>query len=153
MLTVLCILTFLNAGYNVISNAIALAVTDPVEQRDEAMEAIESASESMEQSDVPSWLEGFMASSGDMASEALEHFTLLTTGEILFYLISLVGAFLMWRLDKRGFMIYAVANVLLALFPLAVYTLNGMVLLSVLVPFLFTVLFIGLYWSKTKEMS
>ena len=64
----------------------------------------------------------------------------------ILYLTSLIGAFLMWRLNKRGFHLYATAQIIILFVPMMVGTGN----FPGIFPTLLTALFIFVYARELK---
>lgn len=152
-LTVLCILTFVNVAYHVISGITTLVSMGNAEE--EVAEAQYQMEEALSQSgdEMPGFLEGFLSGAMDMASLAAEHALTLGLGEILIFLAIGLGAFLMWNQQKKGFYLYLIANVVWLLFNPVVLEFNTWALYGSGVAFIFVAAFVAMYSANLKHMS
>ena len=148
-LTVLCALSFVNAGYHIISDGLINMFTSNSEK------AVEQMEEAMAQmpDDSPGFLSGFMESSAEMAIAAAENAIPMGLSIIVVYAVSALGTFFMFKQQKKGFGIYAIANVVSLAIPIIFLGASGVVLASVGVAAFFTILFIVLYSLNLKHMS
>lgn len=99
ILTVLCILTFIGSGLSMFSNLALFALLDQIK----AMFA-----------DDPIY--NFLGIEMNMSIflNVNANFFLLQS---VLYSFSLIGALQMWKLQKRGFHIYSIAQIILLIFP------------------------------------
>ncbi|GAB3689547.1 hypothetical protein GCM10027592_06080 [Spirosoma flavus] len=74
----------------------------------------------------------------------------LAIAQFAYSLLTLIGAILMFRLQRIGFWIY-VAGVAVGLFLPVI--LAGFVALNTSFGVFFSLLFVGLYWTMVKEMK
>jgi len=148
-LTVLCALSFVNAGYHIINGLITMFSSNSAEEVAAQME------EGMAQmpDDSPGFLAGFMESSADMAIAAAENAIPMGIAAIVVYAVSALGAYFMFKQQKKGFGIYTIANVAALAIPIVFLGASGMVLATVGLAAFFTLLFIVLYSINLKHMS
>jgi len=104
LLTILCILTFIGSGMNLISSFMIAAFYD-------AFVAV-----------AETFSEKFNLPGMEMIIESRPVF-FLTNG--LFYVASLAGALLMWNLRKAGFHVYTIAQILLVIAPMYFLKMQG----------------------------
>lgn len=140
-LTVLCILTFIGSGWSAIGNFISLLTFTP-EQGVAQLQQITSMS-SMEMDS--SFFQNLMSSSIEVIQTTIAHSTGIYSFLTLFSLISLAGAFMMFKLKRVGFFLYVFAQVG-QLFVLPAYSgWNLAVLIGMISTGIFALLFIILY--------
>ena len=150
-LTVLCVLTFVNAIYHIVSGAISIfAAGDSEEEIGEARQQME---EVMQTEEVPGFLESFLGGAMDGAVLAAENAVLLGTGEILLFAAIGIGALLMWQLKKVGFYIYTAANVVWLIFTPVVLDFHAFALYGAIAVFIFVALFVGMYAANLKQLK
>ncbi len=148
-LTVLCILTFIGSGWNLISNLFQLAMFTP-----ERLVAQIQQITSMAGGEVqPSWAASIMSSSLEVLQTTIMHGKAIYSLAALCAVISLIGAIMMYKLKRNGFYLYVIAQVG-QLFILPIYSgWNSVVMISMAMGGVFTLLFIilyGLNYSKLK---
>lgn len=150
-LTVLCILTFIGSGFGLIGGIMNYALA-PVagEMTSEMMEQMddELATEDINDN-AASFIENIMSSSIQMAEHASE----LALISVLGALLSLTGAILMFRLDKKGFYLYAGAQALIVFAPVIFTGINFVSGMSMAMGGFFAALFIVMYGVNLKNMS
>ena len=135
-LTFACILSFINAGWQVISNFFTFMMYNTMrgmfenESYQEMLESLDQDTELMNQS---------MAM---MFSVSRVYYLLIA----VLFVASFVGVYQMWHLQKKGFHIYTIAQ-LLILIVSALMAPDSGILMSVV----FTVLWIGLYSIYYKK--
>lgn len=141
LLTVLCILSFIGAGFAIIWYIIALigamaaqALVSGSEEAIDAMGATDSAAVADAASDVAAVGMGLVWA----------YVILGTIGTIL----ALVGVIRMWKLQKSGFYLY-VAGTVLALIMSVVFAGTEGLVMNIVVP----VVFIVLYGLNLKHMK
>lgn len=128
LLTVLCILTFIGSGLNVVSG---LA--------------------------IGAFFDSFVPVAADLATTyKLPGMELITDGTPGFFFISallysgsVAGALLMWRLHRNGFHLYTICQILLILAPMYFYKLTG----PSLPDLIFTGIFVILYSINLRIMK
>lgn len=150
-LTVLCVLTFVNAIYHIVSGVIALFASNNAEE--EIGEARQQMEEAMQSEEVPGFLESFMGGAMEGASLAAENGVTLGIGEIVLFIAIGIGALLMWQLKKVGFYIYTAANLVWLVFNPIVLDFHAFALYSAIPVFIFVALFIGMYAANLKQLK
>lgn len=128
-LTILCILTFISTGLAALSSLIMPFVADKIV---ELMQAAPDYDEAQAQQGIQVLTAGW------------SYYGLT----FILALASFTGAFLMWKLKKVGFHVYAISNLVLLFVPTLVLGI------AVTIPgILLTVLFIGLYGINFKHLN
>jgi len=133
MLTVLCILTFIGSGLSSFANLLLFFLFDPIK------EVLESDQFSQM-----------------MGTTELETFKMMMNIPSVFFLfqgilyfISLLGAMMMWKLNKTGFHFYAVSQILLLI--IFEFYVSGAPF--PVIPLLITIIFILLYYRNLQFMK
>ena len=148
-LTVLCILTFIGSGWDLISYLFQLAMFTP-ERLVAQIQQITSMAGGEAQ---PSWAASIMSSSLEVLQTTIMHGKAIYSLAALCAVISLIGAIMMYKLKRNGFYLYVIAQVG-QLFILPIYSgWNSIVMISMAMDGVFTLLFIilyGLNYSKLK---
>lgn len=151
-LTVLCILTFIGSGYGVIQAftsytgaEMAAGVTQDV--MDEAMDKIEQDADSENEADIASKILGSV--SKGLTVENIKN-NALASG--LSSILTLLGAILMWSLNKKGFYLYIAGIAVSILAPMLIF---GGIIGAIQGGFIafMGVLFCVLYGLNLKHMS
>ena len=127
-LTILCILTFIGSGMNVISGSLIFLFFD-------AFKVV--AAEMAKTFNLPGV---------DMLTEGPRLFFAVSA---LIYAGSIAGAILMWQLRKIGFHVYTISQILLVVAPMYFYKLPGPGITDIL----FAGVFVFLYSTNLKAMS
>lgn len=127
LLTVLCILTFIGSGMNMISSLVIAGFYDTFKEV------------------VLLFSEKFQLPGIDVLLESKPIFFLVSG---LLYAGSLGGAFLMFQLKKTGFHVYTIFQILLILAPMYFMHLSGPGILDLI----FSGIFILLYSANLKSM-
>jgi len=151
-LTVLCILTFVwSGGYGILNQTyqyLTFEKTYPgkAAQFSELLEQMEDAGNDS----------GMMYESIQMSQYVLEktavNLDMISLTNIFFAILSVLGAFLMFRMQKNGFYLYAGANLFWMLVPVALIgTEIGMT--AIISTIAIAVLFIILYGVNLKHME
>ncbi|SOE20071.1 hypothetical protein SAMN06298216_0572 [Spirosomataceae bacterium TFI 002] len=151
-LTVLCILTFIGSGWGVInaitsyqSAEIAAGVTS--EAMDEAMDQIEESADGEEMPDFVGKLMGSLTDS--MTAENIRNSSMASG---LAAILCLLGAFMMWQLNKNGYWIYLAGIAVTIFAPMVI--LGGLVGAAASGASAFVgVLFAVLYGINLKHMN
>lgn len=139
-LTVLCILSFVAAGFSIIGGGLGLAAGAAVESG-----ALSDLAAQSGDSDAMAQMEAAMGEVEE-ATGGVSLTTLFGVGLVL-TLVGLVGVIMMWKLKKTGFYVYTGAQVAGIVAPIAMGGEFGMM------GTLFSVLFIVLYGLNLKHMS
>ena len=108
MLTVICILSFVNAVYNGIANFISFAFYDSFQKVFAQMRNGEGMFADMAEQMGDNW-EKFAQASSLSFSVGRGYYFL----ETLLYVASFIGVLMMWRLQKKGFHVYTIAQCLM----------------------------------------
>lgn len=131
-LTVLCILSFIAAGISIIGLIIGMGAKGAIASTDidlnAAMEAQGAPSEAMSQMNAAFGWPNLIAS-------------------IVLTIVSLVGVIMMWKLQKKGFFVYAAASVLGLIVPL-IFGVSFSVFGAII-----AILFIVLYGLNLKHLK
>ena len=147
-LTVLCVLSFINGGMNIVFNIPSLFLSDFFENYVDFMKQIPAM-----KNDAPPILDMWMNNLTAMMERLAQNFTLITLSTILLALLSVTGVWLMWNLKKTGFLFYVTAQVLWTILPLIFLGGNIITVLSVFLGGIFTIAFIILYAIQLKHMA
>ncbi len=150
MLTVLCILSFISAVWNTLSNFISFVfydvIRDTFTQMKEGSGVFEELAEEM--------IEEY----GDTYTELLDILSAsLSIGKGYYFLdmilcvASFVGVLMMWKLQKRGFHVYAIAQILMLIATSVFVTakIGGGFPFG---PIFWTALFVFMYYSHYKNV-
>ena len=108
MLTVICVLSFINAVYNGISNFVSFAFYDSFQKVFAQMRNGEGMFADMAEQLGDNW-EMFAQASSLSFSVGRGYYFL----ETLLYVASFIGVLMMWRLQKKGFHVYTIAQCLM----------------------------------------
>lgn len=153
LLTVLCILSFIGSGWDVLSGGTKYLVYSPDSVKNSVMQSLEVVKSSLDDDAGGDFFTGILNGLSEFSSDVAVHFREITLCGTILALLSLVGAVLMFRLKKQGFYLYAIVNVL-ALFIMPLFLgFTAIVLLRGIFPLIITVTFIILYASRLKEMN
>jgi len=120
VLTILCILTFIGSGMNLVSGFMIAAFYD-------AFVVV-----------AETFAEKFKLPGMEIILESRPVF-FLTSG--LFYTASLTGAILMWNLKKAGFHVYTIAQILLLFSPMYFLKMQGPSMPDLLISGTFVILY------------
>lgn len=120
-LTVLCILTFIGSGYGIFqafssytSADVAVGVTH--DAMDEAMDRVEQEAESEKDADMINKIMGSVTEG--LTVENIKN-DAIASG--ISSILTLLGAILMWGLNKKGFYIYVVGIAISIIAPMFIY--------------------------------
>ena len=153
-LTVLCIITFVVSGYNLVMAIVGVFSKksfDPAQWQDlsnqmaEAMSGTDAASQEM----ATRLMEAF----SQMIQAGIENALTLGLVAVAASALSILGAYFMFKLKKIGYYTYIVAKVIGVLIPLIIYGVNIVTLMMFGFIALIGVLFIILYGINRKYMS
>lgn len=108
MLTVLCILSFINAVWNGLSNLISFVFYDMFQNVFNQMSEGEGMFEDMAEQMGDSW--EMMVEASAMAFSISRGYYFF---EMVLYIASFVGVMMMWKLQKRGFHVYTIVQILM----------------------------------------
>lgn len=153
-LTVLCIITFIVSGFSFFGSVEDMFSSNSTSQEewDEMTLQFEEMSENMD-SDMQDMMASIMESmAGMMETQESSHIILVVIG-ILATLLSLLGAFWMFKLKKIGFYTYIVSKIVGVLGPLAIFGFSVFSLLMYAGGFFAAVVFIILYGTNAKHLD
>lgn len=146
MLTVLCVLSFINAVWNGISNFFYFVFYDMYQSLSAQMVAGEGIYEDIAE---------LMGDNWEVLANASSMTALIGRGyyfiEMVLYIASFVGVLMMWKLQKRGFHVYTIAQILMLIATSIFVTakIGGGFPLG---PIFWTALFVFMYYSHYKNV-
>ncbi len=154
-LTVLCIITFVVSGIMLISlaySSVNYSVENQIEANElEIINTIKLAEMFSGGQDLPE-LDAQIEMMELRQAEELEHHTVLTLINFASVILSLIGAFFMYRLRKLGFHLYTLSKII-ALVPLTILTLTSSVIWLISVGVFISGVFILMYSRNLKYMK
>lgn len=153
-LTVLCIITFVISGYKFFTSVGDVFSSESFDKAewDELSVEFESASEGMD-SGMQDMMASIMESMTGMMETAEANHMILAIVAIIATLLSLLGAFWMFKLKKVGFYTYIASKIVGVFGPLMIYGFGGFPLLMYTGGFLAAVIFIILYGVNRKHLA
>lgn len=124
-LTVLCILTFIVSGCNFLFSLLGLFQSKSFDASgiEEAVSQLKEAAQSAD-GRMQQFLMNVVDSLSSTIQAGVEHATALALVEVFVAAISIVGAYLMFRLQKSGFYTYIVAKAIGIIVPLTLLGFN-----------------------------
>jgi hypothetical protein len=147
-LTVICILSFIGSGWGIIkaignyikADTIAAIASDAIKNREEIMD---------QHPDAPGFIKRIMNSLTDnMSADNLRKNSI---ADLIGNLLTLLGAILMWNLNKLGFYIYTAGIVVLLIIPVLIFKYVGV--FSATFTGFIGVIFIVMYGVNLKYMT
>ena len=151
-LMILCILTFIGSGWNILSNLSSLFTAGLMEDGQLVMQEFSSISDEVQQEGYPNSLAHFFESSIELAKVTFEHGRSIATIQLVLGVLSLLGAILMFQLRRIGFYFYVTAQILM-LFILPYFAGFTMLVWLIMGASAFvTLLFILLYAVNLKHL-
>lgn len=149
-LTVLCVLSFINGGINILFNIPNLFMPNFMETYLEVMKQVQRT---RDYSNAPPFLSSMMNDIMAMLEHMATHWQIMILSTILLAVMSVIGVWMMWNLKKSGFLFYTTAQILWTLMPFIFLGTNMFVVLAVFLGGIFTATFIILYGLQLKKMS
>jgi hypothetical protein len=146
-LTILCLLSLVGGIMSIKSAVTSLFYSDGINEDEIAFNLNMEGNEQM-----PSYIQKTMDSVVDFWLMKQEYSVPLQSSTILLSLLSLFGVFLMYRLNSKGFIYYAIANLLLIIIPFFYFFNNFIGQLFIAAQFFISALFILLYATQLKYM-
>ncbi len=150
-LTVLCILSFIGSGGGFLYSVYQYATFESTYPAQ--MEKLTLAMEQFEEAGIDS---GFLYSSAENGMVALEKMSqnleLISGSQCLVMLLSLFGAFLMFKMKKNGFYLYTLVNYFGLLLPLVLIDFDA-ALTNVIISGVVTTIFVIMYGLNLKQME
>ncbi|HEY4800696.1 MAG TPA: hypothetical protein VII99_16570 [Bacteroidia bacterium] len=147
-LTVLCILSFINGGMNILFNIPSLFTPNIMEPYVEMMKQMPQTD-----SNTPPFIASMMHEVIQMVERMSEHYSMIIFSTILLALMSVIGVWMMWHLKKAGFLFYCTAQILWTITPFIFFGTNTLITLAVVFSGFITLIFIILYGLQLKRMS
>lgn len=144
-LTLLCILTFLSCAWGISDAVVSLTQTDVVAE----IQYVKPSDASKPQKAPPKQYYEDRSSGNEPTSNDPALIRQLAVAQLVYNLLTLTGAILMFRLRRIGFWVYGVGVVTGLILPVV---LAGFVALNLSFGVFFSILFAGLYWVKLHEM-
>lgn len=147
-LTVLCVLSFINGGINILFNVPSLFLSGFVENYVDFTKQVPAVPK-----DAPPFLAVWMNDLSGMPERLEQNFTQIILSTILLAILSVTGVWLMWNLKKTGFLFYVTAQTLWTVLPLIFLGSNPIIILSAFAGGIFTIAFVILYATQLKRMA
>ncbi len=146
MLTVICILSFINAVYNGITNFVSFAFYDTFQNIFDQMRNGEGMFADMAEQMGDNWETMAEASALAFSVGRGYYFT-----EMVLYIASFVGVLMMWRLQKKGFHVYTISQILM-LIATSIFVISKIGGGFPFVPIMWTALFVMMYFMHYKKV-
>ena len=145
MLTVLCILSFINAVWNAISNFVSFAFYDTFQSLFAQMKEGEGVFEDLAEQMGDNW--EMMTEASALAFSVGRGYYLI---EMLLFVASFIGVMMMWKLQKKGFHVYTIAQFLMIIVTSVFVTskVGGFPF----GPIFWTAFFVFMYYSNYKKV-
>lgn len=152
-LTVLCILTFVVSGYNFIQSLISIFVSNAMDTQglNEMYDEIYKNMEGMD-AEGQAFMQQFVDAIQITLSAMIENAVLIGSMEMLVSALGVIGAFLMFRLNKKGYYVYILAKAIGVIAPLIIVGANILTLSVYGFISIIGILFIVLYGLNLKYM-
>lgn len=145
MLTVLCVLSFINAVFSVISNLISFLFYDSFRSLFQQMKDGEGIFEAMAEQMGSDW--DMMVQSSSMVLSVGRGYYFV---EILLFAASFYGVYMMWKLQKNGFHVYTVTQILMLI--VSSVMIVGKIGGSLFGPIFWTIFFVAMYFPYYKRV-
>lgn len=154
-LKVLCILTFISSAWIVLTNSFTLFNYKDVAKGMENAKVQVNKNDSVLQKQGKSQKNAFQIKMIRALSTAMtpENVRYNAMGNILAQLFCFFGAFLMWKLNKKGYPLYILGIALGIAVPFYLYGNNFIAVFAALIPTFFGVLFVVFYGMNLKAMT
>ncbi|HLO43673.1 MAG TPA: hypothetical protein VK175_05015 [Leadbetterella sp.] len=151
-LTILCVLTFLGSAfgiYSAITNYTAAGLASGVTQEalETAKDQIDEQAQDEESAEIVNKIMDSV--SGDLSEEKIKN-SALASG--IANILTLIGAVLMWGLNKKGFFLYIAGTLVAIVAPLVIYDGFLGFIGSGMIAFL-GIIFCVLYFLNVKHMA
>ena len=145
-LTVLCILTFIGSGMNIMGSMFQLAFSSFIKDVDISTVnvSLNNLSGELPQQIIENLL--------DIVESFVANGTIVAMANLLLYSMSLAGAILMFQMKKTGFYIYSVAQIALLLVAPLLLCWNFFIAFGLIINASFAILFIILYFINYKHL-
>ena len=153
-LKVLCILTFIGSSYAIITstytyfNAKEIA-NEVVKAKSEINQDVQNKRKNKPQNDA--FASKMVKNMSVMANP--DNLRRSSLGSIIASVFCLIGAILMWRLNRKGFYLYVLGTIIGIIVPFYVFGNNFLTALSVGISALIGILFVIFYAMNLKSMK
>ena len=147
-LTLLCILSFIYGGFSIKSDLNQLFFNSDVDTEEVAF-SLNIEGDGDMQTFIQKASEGII----DYWIEKQDQPKLFTISSLIFAILSVIGAILMYRLNKKGFLIYTISNLLIIIISYIYYFNNTVGQMVIAIQFFFTAMFIFMYATQLKYMG
>ena len=138
-LTVWCVLSFINAGWQILANIVTFLMYNLMKEIGQSEEYLEM-------------MEKFAPNVDDIESAMQAQFAVSRMSylvQALLYVGSFIGVLYMWRLQKKGFHIYAISQILILIATaLLVTSVTGASMTGAVI---MTAVWIGIYYMYYKR--
>ena len=138
-LTVWCVLSFINAGWQILANIVTFLMYNLMKEIGQSEEYLEM-------------MEKFAPNADDIESAMQAQFAVSRMSylvQALLYVGSFIGVLYMWRLQKKGFHIYAISQILILIATaLLVTSVTGASMTGAVI---MTAVWIGIYYMYYKR--
>jgi len=153
-LTVLCILTFAVSAYYLFDGTATIFVSKSFDstQWHAMMEGVDEALQDADPN-TAKLLESFMGSLSKTIEKSIENANLLGFITIAIALLSAYGAYLMYKLNRKGFTVYVGAKILGIVIPLIILGFNMVTGFAYGFAAFIGMIFVILYGVNRKHMS
>jgi len=145
-LTVLCILTFIGSGMNIMGSIFMVAFSSFIKEID-----ISSVNVTLNNlsGEVPQQIiENLL----DIVKAFVSNGTIIALSNLILYSLSLAGAILMFQMKRTGFYLYTIAQIALLFVAPVFLCWNFFIAFGLLVNASFAILFIILYFINFKHL-
>jgi len=146
-LLVLCILTFVGSGFAFLSSLVTF-FTSP----DQQLASLNQTQHIMDDAGrMPGFFQDFFGGMMEFNYAMLEHYYLYNGLTLLTTIGLLIGAILMLKLQRKGFLIYTISSLVQLVLPL-ILIVNYASITIVVFGGIFSILFVVLYSMNLKHM-
>ena len=147
LLTVLCILSFIGSGFGVLANLTAIIAVPFLDFFQPSMFNATFSQLGNNAGDE------FIKQALDMVLIIMDNFLAIVLSKFIFYVLSLIGAIMMFQMNRIGFYLYIAAQIGFLLINPFFLGWNIFVGSMMFFPAFFSALFIALYAINLKHMS
>ncbi len=145
-LTVLCIITFIVSGILLFIHVFDVISFDRLEQEEMIEEQLIMLSDMFN-------IEGAILETTKLQlDERLIHHTPISWMSIISLILSLYGAFMMFKMNKIGFHLYTVAKII-GLSTILFFTINSTVIMDYTITAIYSIAFVIMYAVNLKHMK
>lgn len=149
-ITVLCILTFIGSGYSIVTSLLTIRYAGKFEQLNQ--QTIQKDVKSKGNEKDGAFAQKMMNDSMEMLKK--ENIYKLNGATIFSNLLTLAGALLMFRMNKRGFWLYLVGTILWIALPIMIFGANSVTgIITTVAQGVIGVLFVVMYAFNLKDMN